>query len=166
MNLIAEVVEGSRISLEAIRANVLRSVLTTIGIVIGVVTVTMMATAIEALNRSFVEAVSFIGTDVLYVDQREWFASSERRYEAAGKRNKITLSQVRAVERSLSNVKAVAPSVMHNVDSVRFGDRSSSMVMVIGTTEQFLITGGVTLKAGRFMTRAEAYANRDLCIIG
>jgi len=40
------------------------------------------------------------------------------------------------------------------------------MVTILGTTEQFAITGGVTLAAGRFMTKTEAYASRDLCIIG
>jgi putative ABC transport system permease protein len=39
-------------------------------------------------------------------------------------------------------------------------------VLIIGTTEQFLTTGGVTLASGRFMTKAEAYANRDVCIVG
>lgn len=166
MKLGTEIVEGTRISLEAIRANVMRSVLTTIGIVIGVVTVTLMATAIRALDRAFVDAVSFIGTDVLYIDQREWFSSSEQRFDAAGRRNKITLAQARSLERQLDNVRAVAPTVMHGVDSVRYDERSSSSVFMIGTTEQFLITGGVTLASGRFMTRTEAYANRDVCIIG
>jgi putative ABC transport system permease protein len=63
-------------------------------------------------------------------------------------------------------VWAVAPTVMHQIDSVRFENRASSMVTLIGTTEQFLITGGVVLASGRFMTKAEAEANRDLCIIG
>jgi putative ABC transport system permease protein len=55
---------------------------------------------------------------------------------------------------------------MQNIDSVRYKDRASSMVMVIGTTEQFLITGGVTLTSGRFMTKQEAYARRDVCVVG
>src|SRR5258708_7638997 len=38
--------------------------------------------------------------------------------------------------------------------------------MIIGTNEQFLITGGITLAAGRFLTKAEAAANRGLCVVG
>ncbi len=166
MNLLTEIVEGTRISWEAIRENMLRSVLTTIGIVIGVVTVTLMATAMEGLNNTFRDAISFIGTDVLYVDQREWFIGSNRQWDAAGKRSKITLAQVRAVEREMNMARGVAPTVMHGVESVRYRNRSSGMVMVIGTNEQFLVTGGITLASGRFMTKAEAYANRDVCIVG
>ncbi len=166
MKLVAEIREGTRISLEAIRGNMLRSVLTTLGIVIGIVTVTMMAMALEGLNGAFRDAISFIGTDVLHVSQREWFIDSSEQWEAASKRRKITLAEVRAVERALPMAKAIAPMVMHNVDSVRYESRSSGQVMIIGTSEQFLITGGVTLASGRFMTRLEARTNRDLCIIG
>jgi putative ABC transport system permease protein len=166
MNLFSELTEGARISWEAIRANLLRSVLTTLGIVIGIVTVTLMATAMEGLNNSFRDAISFLGTDVLYVDTREWFIDSNTKWDAAAKRGKITLPQVRAVERAMNMAKGVAPTVMHQIESVRYKNRASSMVTIIGTNEQFLITGGVTLTAGRFMTKAEASANRDLCIIG
>ena len=166
MNLVAELTEGARISWEAIRANLLRSVLTTLGIVIGIVTVTLMATAMEGLNGAFREAISFLGTDVLYVDTREWFIDSEAKFEAAIKRSKITLPQVRAVERGMNMAKGVAPTVMHQIESVRYKNRASSMVTIIGTSEQFIITGGITLAAGRFMTKAEAEANRDVCVIG
>jgi putative ABC transport system permease protein len=166
VKIVGEIVEGVRIALEAIRANVLRSTLTTLGIVIGVVTVTMMATAMEGLDRSFRDAVSFLGTDVLYVDQRDWFIGSQQKWESVAKRTKITLEQARAVERYLGNVRAIAPTVMQNVDGVRYKDRSSSMALIIGTTEQFLITGGITIERGRFMTKQEAFARRDICIIG
>jgi putative ABC transport system permease protein len=40
------------------------------------------------------------------------------------------------------------------------------MVRIVGTNEQYLLTGGVTLSSGRFMTKTEAYANRDVCVVG
>ena len=166
MNLLSELREGTRISGEAIRGNLMRSVLTTTGIVIGILTVTLMATAMEGLNGAFRDAISFIGTDVLYVDQREWFIDSDRKWDAAAKRDRITLAQVRAVERGMSMARGVTPTVMHGIDSVRFKNRSSGMVLLIGTNEQFLTTGGVTLAAGRFMTAMEAAGNRDLCVVG
>ena len=166
MNVLSELREGTRISGEAIRGNLLRSVLTTTGIVIGILTVTLMATAMEGLNGAFRDAISFIGTDVLYVDQREWFIASDAKWDAAAKRGKITLAQVRAVERGMSQARGVTPTVMHGIDSVRFKNRSSGMVLLIGTNEQFLTTGGVTLAAGRFLTQMEAAGNRDLCVVG
>jgi putative ABC transport system permease protein len=166
MKFTTELKEGARISVDAIRSNLLRSILTTLGIVIGIVTVTLMATALQGLQGAFQDAISFIGTDVLYVSHRAWFIDSEEEWRAAQKRSKITLAQCRALERNLGNVRGVAPAVHYMVDLVRYKDRSSSMVTVIGTNEQFAITSGVTLSLGRFFTKAEAYANHDLCVIG
>ena len=67
MNFLTELKEGLGISWSAIRANKLRSVLTTVGIVIGILTVTLMGTAIEGLNRAFFKSISFMGADVLFV---------------------------------------------------------------------------------------------------
>jgi putative ABC transport system permease protein len=55
---------------------------------------------------------------------------------------------------------------MYSVDSARHGTRSTSSISVIGTTEQYLITGGNTLARGRFMTKAEADGSRDVCVVG
>src|ERR1051325_1232898 len=71
MNALTELKEGLSIGWSAIRANKLRSVLTTLGIVIGIVTVTLMGTAIEGLNSAFLHSISFIGADVLDVQRHE-----------------------------------------------------------------------------------------------
>ncbi len=65
MTLFSELKEGLGISWRAIQANKLRSILTTLGIVIGVVTVTLMGTAITGLDRAFLRNISTIGADVL-----------------------------------------------------------------------------------------------------
>jgi len=165
MKLGVELKEGARISVDAIRSNLLRSVLTTLGIVIGIVTVTLMATALQGLQGAFQDAISFIGTDVLYVSHRAWFIDSQEEWIAAQKRQKITLAQSRALEQRLGGVRGIAPSAQYMAD-VRYKDRSTSMVTVVGTNEQFAITSGITLSAGRFLTKGEAYANRNLCVIG
>ena len=72
-----EVREGLAISFQAIRANKMRSVLTTLGIVIGILSVTLMGTAIEGLSRGFNDSISKIGADVLYVQKWPWFGGEE-----------------------------------------------------------------------------------------
>ena len=78
MNLLTELREGLGISWDAIRANKMRSVLTTLGIVIGIVTVTLMGTAIEGLNRAFLKSISFLGADVFYVQRFNWLTADPR----------------------------------------------------------------------------------------
>src|SRR3989454_6278648 len=99
MNILTEIREGFGISWDAIRANKLRSALTTLGIVIGIVTVTLMGTAIEGLNRAFLKSISIIGTDVLYVQRFNWFNHSYEDWMKMQKRRPITIDQADALAR-------------------------------------------------------------------
>src|SRR5713226_7135632 len=99
MNFFTELKEGLNISWGAVRANKMRSILTTLGIVIGIVTVTLMGTAIEGLNRSFLKSISFIGADVLYLQRFDWFIHSHEEWIKAQKRHQITLAQASELER-------------------------------------------------------------------
>ena len=61
------------ISLSSIFANKTRSILTALGITIGVVSVTMMGTLISGLDKTFENSMSWLGKDILYVSRYEWF---------------------------------------------------------------------------------------------
>jgi len=65
-------VEALRIALAALRANKARGVLTTLGIIIGIVAVVTTMTAANGLANSFRESVSVLGTDVIYVSRMPW----------------------------------------------------------------------------------------------
>lgn len=165
MNFFTELREGLAISWSAIRANKLRSVLTTLGIVIGIVTVTLMGTAIEGLNSSFMNSISSIGTDVLYVDRFGWLIQSREEWLNAMKNPGIKLEEVDALEHQMKMAMAIAPVASDDIP-VKYQKRAASSVPVIGTTEQFQITSGLTLKEGRFLSAAECDGGRPVCVIG
>jgi len=165
MNPLAELKEGLLISWSAIRANKMRSVLTTLGIVIGILTVTLMGTAIEGLNRSFLKSVSFIGADVLYVSRIDWMVHTHEEWMRMQKRRIITLAQARELERQLTMASAVAPTADLN-EPVHYKKRRSDGVDIVAATEQHLKAGGLTLAQGRFLSPAEAQGGRPVCVIG
>jgi putative ABC transport system permease protein len=165
VNFFTEIREGLAISWSAIRANKLRSVLTTLGIVIGIVTVTLMGTAIEGLNRSFLSSISTIGADVLYVDRFGWLIQSHQEWLAAMKNPKVSLTEAEALEKQLTLAVAVAPVAQDNV-SIKYKKHGASSAPVIGTTEQFQITSGVNIAEGRFLSAAECDGGRPVCVIG
>ena len=69
--------ENFFISLSAVLANKTRSILTALGIIIGVVSVTMMGTLISGLDKTFESSMSWLGKDILYVSRYEWFGNME-----------------------------------------------------------------------------------------
>ena len=66
--------ESLRISISSIYMNKLRSSLTALGIIIGVLSVTVMGTLISGLDRSFENSMSWLGKDILYISRWEWFS--------------------------------------------------------------------------------------------
>ena len=165
MNLFTELKEGLRISWGAIRANKMRSILTTLGIIIGVVTVTLMGTAITGLDRAFLKNISIIGADVFYVSRFDWFAGGHEAWMKMQKRRPITLAQVNSLRDQLTMARAVAPAA--DTDGpVRYGKRSSTSVHIIGTTDEYLYTSSVGIGLGRFMSPGEAAGGRPVCVLG
>jgi len=165
MNLFTEVKEGLWIAWDAIRANKLRSILTTLGIVIGVVTVTLMGTAIDGLNRAFLRSISMLGTDVLYVSRISWFVDSYEEWLKVRDRRDITLAQVRELEKQMTLARAIAP-IVDARRPVKYKNRNSTRVTIIGTSEQIQFTSGSSVAQGRYMTAEEADGGRPVCVIG
>ncbi|AFN75836.1 ABC transporter efflux protein [Melioribacter roseus P3M-2] len=152
------------ISLRAIRANKLRSVLTTLGIIIGIVAVTTMSTAIVGLREAFMSSISSFGSDVLYVDKFPWFAMNDWRLYR--NRKDITYEQYEKLRTALKNYEAMAPTKRTFGASVKRKNRTVESAMIIGTTQEYARTSQIILEEGRFMNEWEAKAGRRVCIIG
>lgn len=159
-----EVKEGFAISFQAIRANKMRSVLTTLGIVIGIVSVTLMGTAIEGINRSFNQMVSKIGADVLFVQKFSWFSSQED-WEASRNRKNIDLKQFRAVRDHGTTIAAVTPLTGTRLP-IKYRSLSSDGIIAIGVNEQYVTVGGLSMEMGRFFSQAESNGDRPVVVIG
>src|SRR5688500_15746567 len=135
MRVLSEIYEGLRISLAALRANKMRSALATIGIVIGVVTVTLMNTAINGINEAFKQNIAARGSDVLFVQRWPWMINSHEEWVKVSRRKEVTWHQYETVAREMTLAKAIAPGA--GVDRpVKYKNRQSNSVGIIGSNEQ------------------------------
>ncbi len=165
MNFFTELTEGLAISWAAIRANKLRSVLTTLGIVIGIVTVTLMGTAIQGVNNSFMGSISSIGADVLYVDRNGWFMNSRDAWLKAARNPNVTLADCDALRQQMTLARAIAP-VAQDSDIAKYQKRTSTSTQILATTEDYQYTSGIVMGEGRFISAAESDGGRPVCVIG
>jgi putative ABC transport system permease protein len=153
MRLADEFREAVVIAVGALRANKLRAGLTTLGIVIGIVTVTLMATAIDGLNQAFRRSISMIGADVLFIQRFSWFTGREE-WAKTRNRRELTMAQAREVARLATGVRAVGVEA-HGQADVRYGNRSARAVWVVGNSEDSAVVRGVSLSEGRWLSAAE-----------
>lgn len=163
MKLWPELGENARIALDALRANKLRAGLATLGIVIGVVTVTLMGTAITGLNNAFKSSIAQLGTDVLFVQKFDWGPNTE--WWRVRNRRDITLDQARRTDRELTLAVGVSIEAQRT-STVTYRDRTARGVFTVGNTEESAFVRGLVVREGRFFTAAEVYGARPVCVLG
>jgi putative ABC transport system permease protein len=160
----AEAAEGVRIALSALVGARLRSFLTTLGIVIGVMTVIAIVAIIQGLNRSFEGQMANLGAHTVYVSKWKWFSGSDDWWEMRNRKNMGT-KELRAVEEEALNAAAVAPMASQRA-LVTHLDREVENVQIIGTSPRYLDTNGGTVGAGRFLSEPDVQLSRNSAVLG
>lgn len=162
--ILIEFKEVLAISLRAIRANKMRAILTTLGIIIGIVAVTTMATAIIGLRDAFLTSISSFGSDVLYVDKYPWFAMGD--WSRFRNRKDLTYDQYEKLKMMLPNYEAIAPTKSSFGASVKRKGNSIQSVVIYGTNSDYQKTSQINLEDGRFLNDIEVQNARKVCVIG
>jgi putative ABC transport system permease protein len=163
MTLLSELREGLRISAGAIVANKLRSSLTTLGIVIGILTVSLMAMAIEGLHAAFMRSVSALGSDVLYIEKMPWERGNTWwKYRS---RRDFTVQDGKRIAEESTHALAVSVEASSNWP-VKYEDRSAQGVWICGNNEQSALVRQLDVKEGRFLSEADVNGARPVCVLG
>ncbi len=138
MTLLDDIRESTAIAWSSVRANKLRSGLTTLGVVIGIVTVTMMGTAINGINSAFRKSISSMGADVLYIGRFPWMAFQD--WRTFRNRKEFSLTDAQQVERELKSAVAVAAQC-DGRGAVVYNRRRAEGVWINGNTDRFRAEG-------------------------
>ncbi len=167
--LLSEVVESCRIALEQLRAHKSRAFLTALGVVIGVMAVTLMGAAINSIDRGFEQSVEMIGRDVFYIEKWPWRDVGDEWWRYRN-RPDITpqladrLNGYFAADPNSMFTVAVPANMAHR--EVRRENRSAQGVTLIGTTPEYVLINTATFASGRFFTHAEQIAGANVIILG
>ena len=154
--------ENLKISLSAVFANKMRSILTALGIVIGVLSVTLMGTLISGLDRSFENSMSWLGKDILYISRYEWFGDME--WWEVRNRPRMRPEYVEKIHKRSKYALAVCP-VMQRGASLSYEDKETR-TEIFGTNEEYMETISTDIEQGRFFTASEDKSGSRVTIIG
>ena len=163
-----EFAESARIAGEQLRANRTRSFLTGLGVIIGIIAVTLMGIAIKGIDSGFDRSMNMLGEDVLYVEQYPWTAIDDFwlyknrpdiRPSVADSLNRI----IADTPSSLLQVAVAAPSLL---TSVTYEKRQLSNVYLLGTTDAYATITPVNCREGRFLDEIESRGGRNVCVVG
>ncbi len=160
--------ESAAMALSAIRASKLRSILTLLGIVVGVFSIISVMTAVGALKGTIESAMSQLGANTFVV--QKWsisFNSSPEEHRKMHNRRNISLAQATLVKERLTLAEAVGMYVGTHGKIVFWGaKRTNPNVEIAGITPEILITNDLTVESGRSITQDDIALARKVIILG
>jgi len=166
--LLYEITESWKIAAAQMRANKTRSMLTALGVIIGIVAVTLMGTAINGISIGFDKSMAVLGDDVLYVEQYPWARVND--WWNYRDRKKIKTEYAEQINRMIdaapnSNLLIAVPT-SSLLRSVKYADNQVNNVFVLGTTSDFVMTSTIDCTEGRFFNELESRDGSSVCVIG
>ncbi|MEY3774789.1 MAG: hypothetical protein RLZZ129_1569 [Verrucomicrobiota bacterium] len=160
--------ESVRIAAAQIRANKMRSALTALGVVIGIVAVTLMGTAIKGIDVGVDRSMAGFGDDVLYVgkwpwrDVEDWWNYRNRR--------PIQTTYAAQINQWIAThpdgpLKLAVPTANRASNIVR-GEYRVNNIWTLGTSADYPRMSKSDMKEGRFFSEFEAQSGRNVLVIG
>jgi putative ABC transport system permease protein len=153
-----------RAAVESIRAHTLRSVLTLLGIIIGVTTVVGVASVISGVNAYVQDKVIRLAPDV-YVITKFGIIRSREEFLDALKRPDFTPRDVSRLEATLTRAEGLAADVTGR-SPVKYRDKRLADTPVHGSTANYAEMLGKDIELGRWFADADDLASRAVAVIG
>ena len=152
--------EAIKLANQSVRRNALRSILTLLGIVIGVGAVIAMVTIGNGTTQKVTADLSKLGSNMLIArPERETFGPG-----GSGEVRSFTERDVSALRDNLTQVRALAPSSTKSVRIVYGADNVDSTVT--GTDSEFFVAQDWTFESGRPFSDGDIRSGSSVCVIG
>jgi putative ABC transport system permease protein len=153
-----------RIAFRALARNKMRSILTMLGIIIGVGAVIAMVSIGQGAQASVQEQIASVGTNLLFVGAGSQNVGGVRSGTGQTNRNTLTVEDIEAIRREIPSVAMATPSV--NARSQLIFQNQNWNSQVQGVNEQFLQIRKWDVQSGEFFTEADVRTAARVVVIG
>ncbi len=157
--------EAINISLSSIHANKLRSFLTLLGLIIGVMTLILVMTIVQGANLYVEEKVVNLGTNVFQVSKTPLVLTDFEEYIRAQRNKDILFDDMEALRALCAECAAVGTQITAT-STVKYENESVTDVSIRGVTANMAEIGTITIEYGRYLSPFEEASTRNVCVLG
>ncbi len=157
--------EAVKLALQSLWANKLRSILTLIGVVIGVASVIAVVTLVNGANVFVATKINKYGADILTVSKQGQIITSYEEYQRLQKRKDIRLEDYRYVAETCKSCVLVG-ALQSGTGKIVYGTQSSTDTQIRGYTWTMPELQNLNVVQGRSFTESEEQHAAQVAIIG
>ncbi len=167
----SDILENLKMAVDTLTSNKLRSFLTVLGVVIGVVTVMSIASFISGVDHAVTQQIESIGTNSIFITKFERGVRFGPPTREERMRKPLTYDDAIAIGQ-LPTMTMAVPLLNITNDffgrkiSVKGNGKESAAVIMQGTLPEYEKAGIWVLQSGRFFTKEENDSRTEVCVIG
>lgn len=165
MRFLRQILESFRFAWQALRSNLLRTLLSLLGVTIGIFAIIAVFTLVDSLERNIKTSLSFIGDKVIYVQKWPWSFGGEYQWWKYFQRPEPSMNEFRLLHDRLENAQASVAMDFKGRVTVKQGN-NSMLALIQGTTFEYNKISEVPIEQGRYFTQQEIDVARNVAIIG
>jgi len=168
MKTLRQIYESFLFAWKALRSNVMRTILSLLGVTIGIFTIILVLTAVDSLEQSVRDSFNFIGTGTLYLGKRPWLGepNGEIRWWDYMRRPTASYSEYKFLEANLKHKSHIAIYAIKGNMVVKQGNNSIGQVVLRGGSEDYDKILVMDIERGRYFTADELAIGRNVAVLG
>jgi putative ABC transport system permease protein len=162
-----QILESAIMAFASLRANKLRSILTLVGIAIGLFSIIVVMTAISAIQSSIEEAFSEIGTNNIIIQKYPAIGMGPGSFRKYRNRKNITIEQGERLKAMTTLPVAVGISLGEGSKTVKYGkEQTNPDIYIVGVNQDEFITSSYIVSDGRGFNKQDIDYSRNVCVLG
>ena len=159
--------ESIRFAWDALKSNLLRTILSLLGVTVGIFAIIAVFTVVDSLEANIRSSLDFVGDKVIYVGKWPFAFEADFPWWKYFKRPVPTLREYQQLRKQLGpNNKGITIFAANSSNTLTFGSNSVADCVLQGVSYDYRVVSNVPIKEGRYFTTQEMDAARPVAIIG
>lgn len=162
------IVESLAFAWKALRSNLLRTILSLLGVTIGIFSIIAVLTLVDSLKTNILDSLNFLGSDVIYVHKWPWGAGGKGRdwWKEYVKRPNASYAEYRFLKNNMQTSRVVSIYAGTNSNTVKAGSNGINQIEVHGASLDYDKLFEINVDYGRYLTNDEVEGGRNVVVIG
>src|SRR5688572_13261165 len=168
MKTLQQIYESFRFAARALRSNLLRTILSLLGVTVGIFAIITVLTLVDSLEKNIKDSLNFLGTGVIYVEKWPFVAdnSGEYKWWEFWQRPNASYNEFKFLQENLKHASGISIFAGRGNQTIKRNSNSISSVRLIGGAEGYTDIFEVNVTKGRFFSPEEVEAGRNIVVIG